>query len=418
MRFKEAPAFPARVSVMLAVALLVAWPAPAPALLKDSCVLCHRQLEREISQPVRQWSKSIHAQANVGCADCHGGDRTAVKTAEAHGKGFRGAPAPQAIPRFCGGCHSEASRMRQYNLRTDQIDLYRISEHGRRLKAGDTKVATCVSCHGSHEVYAVYDPASPVYKANVPATCARCHADREYMKGYTIPTDQYDEYRAGYHGTLLLEKNNFKVPTCADCHGVHGASPPTLEEVVSVCGSCHVVTARYFKQSPHWRALQEGGLPSCVTCHDHHRVTFPGEALFTGTAAGHCGSCHQEDTTAYGAGQAFRRRIEEVRGAIAEGDRKLLDLHRLGGFEISGWREDLREATAKLTEAIPVTHSLSLHLMERRIVDAEDRLKEVERLVDGRLKRIAFRRTGLAVTLSLIGLIVGLLVLKKRSLSG
>jgi hypothetical protein len=354
----------------------------------------------------------------VGCADCHGGDPTALAIAKAHGKGFKGAPSTKDVPEFCGGCHSDASRMHQYNLRTDQLEHYRISEHGRHLAAGDTKVATCVSCHGSHEVYAVYDPVSPVYRANVPATCARCHADPEYMKGYDIPTNQLEEYRAGYHGMLLLEKNNFKVPTCADCHGVHGASPPTVEEVVSVCGSCHVVTARYFKQSAHWRSLQEGGLPSCVTCHGHHRISFPGEDLFSGSEPGHCGSCHAQDSSPYKIGLAFRKRLEGVRQAIAQTDRRLLDLHRLGGFEISSWREDLREAVAKLTEAIPVTHSLSLHLAERRIVDAEDRLKEVQRLVEERMGRIAVRRTGLWVTLTVIGIMVGLLVLKRRSLGG
>lgn len=404
-----------------ALALVAFGPGPASAadaLQRESCLICHRQLEKETSQPVRLWSKSVHARSNVGCAECHGGDPTSTVMKEAHGEGFMGAPDPKEIPRFCGGCHSKPSRMRQYNLRTDQLELYLISEHGRRLKAGDKNVATCVSCHGSHEVYNVNDPISPVYRSNVPATCAGCHANGEYMKGYDIPTDQFAEYEAGYHGSLLLEKNNFKVPTCADCHGIHGASPPGPEEVVSVCGNCHVVTTNYFKQSSHWRALREGGLPNCDTCHGHHRINFPEEELFSGSEQGHCGSCHSEESTAYAVGQTFRKRIQHVRGVIDRTDEKLIELHRLGGFEISQWREDLREATAKLTEAIPVTHSLSVHLMEQRIVEAEDRLSEVNRLVERQMSKIAFRRTGLLVTLSLVGLMVGLLVWKKHSLRG
>jgi nitrate/TMAO reductase-like tetraheme cytochrome c subunit len=405
-------------AVALALTLSAAWPTQAEDLFKQSCIICHRQLERETSQPVRLWSKSVHARANVSCVDCHGGDPTSTILKEAHGKDFHGVPSPQEVPDFCGNCHSKASRMRQYNLRTDQLDLYHISEHGQKLKAGDKKVATCISCHSSHDVYDVNDPVSPVYKANVPATCARCHSDAEHMKGYKIPINQFEEYKAGYHGSLLLEQNNFKVPTCADCHGIHGASPPTVEEVVSVCGNCHVVTTGYFKRSSHWRALVEGGLPNCVTCHGKHRINFPEEELFSGGKAGRCGSCHKEDSAPYAVGQTFRKRIEQVRRAISKTEGKLLELQRLGGFEISQWREELREATAKLTEALPVTHSLSVHLMEQRIVEAEDKLNEVGRLVDQQTERIEFRRTGLAVTLSLIGLMVGLLVLKKHSLHG
>ncbi len=403
-------------ALVLVAAVAFGPPAFGEAMPKESCIICHQQMERQTSQPVRLWSKSAHARANVTCSDCHGGDPTSTDYATAHGEGFHGKPAPKEVPRFCGGCHSQASRMRQYNLRTDQLDLYKISEHGQKLAAGDTKVATCISCHASHDVYDVNDPVSPVYKSNVPATCASCHADEAYMEGYEIPTDQFAEYRAGYHGTLLLEQNNFKVPTCADCHGVHGASPPTVEEVVSVCGNCHAVTTAYFKQSAHWRALREGGLPNCVTCHGKHRINFPHEELFVGSEPGRCGACHSEASTPYAVGQTFRKRIETVRRTIARTDEKLVELHRLGGFEISQWREDLREATAKLTEALPVTHSLSVHLMEQRIVDAEDRLKEVGRLVEKQMDRIRFRRTGLGVTLSLIGIMVGLLVLKKHSL--
>lgn len=406
----------------LAVAqALLASPAPAAELggiPEESCVICHRQLEKATSQPVRLWSKSVHARANVSCLDCHGGDPTTPVMAEAHGEGFIGAPSAREVPAFCGGCHSDPSEMRQYNQRTDQLDLYMISEHGQKLKEGDTKVATCISCHGSHEVYDVNDPVSRVYKSNVPGTCAGCHSDPEYMEGYDIPTDQLEEYRAGYHGQLLLEKNNFKVPTCADCHGVHGASPPTVEEVVSVCGKCHVVTTGYFKQSSHWRALKEGGLPNCVTCHGHHRINFPEEELFVGQEPGRCGSCHQPASTPYRVAQTFRRRIEEVRRAIARTDERLLELKRLGGFEISQWREELQEASAKLTEALPVTHSLSVHLMEQRIVEAEDRLSAIGRLIEKQRAKIAFRQTGLVITLALIGLMVGLLAIKKHSLRG
>jgi len=38
------------------------------------------------------------------------------------------------------------------------------------------------------------DPRSTVNPVNVANTCARCHADANYMKGYSIPTDQFAKY--------------------------------------------------------------------------------------------------------------------------------------------------------------------------------------------------------------------------------
>jgi hypothetical protein len=43
--------------------------------------------------------------------------------------------------------------------------------HGRKLAAGDTKVAVCTDCHGVHEIRAANDIRSSVNPINVAATC-------------------------------------------------------------------------------------------------------------------------------------------------------------------------------------------------------------------------------------------------------
>ena len=69
--------------------------------------------------------------------------------------------------------------MRNYapKQRVDQAVEYATSVHGQRLAKGDTKVATCISCHGAHGVRLVSDAKSPVYALNVAATCTKCHSD-------------------------------------------------------------------------------------------------------------------------------------------------------------------------------------------------------------------------------------------------
>ena len=171
-------------------------PAPAP---KQSCIVCHSTLDGPLAAPIKVIESDIHFQAGLGCADCHGGDpHDDSMDAMSPKKGFRGAPKKAQIPEFCGRCHSDATYMRHFNpkVRTDEQSEYVTSVHGKRLKQGDQKVATCVDCHSVHDIQAVSDTRSPVYPTNVAATCSRCHSDTEKMKEYKIPTGLYvDEQR-------------------------------------------------------------------------------------------------------------------------------------------------------------------------------------------------------------------------------
>ena len=164
--------------------------------------------------------------------------------------------------------------MRRYNpqLPTDQLAEFRTSVHGRRLAAGDTQVANCVSCHGVHGILPASDARSPVHATNVPTTCARCHGDPAHMAAYGIPTDQFVKYQRSVHGQLLLVQRDVSAPACNDCHGNHGAFPPGADSVAMVCGQCHPINKELFLASPHKTAFQRLGLPECVACHGNHEV--------------------------------------------------------------------------------------------------------------------------------------------------
>lgn len=57
-------------------------------------------------------------------------------------------------------------------------ESYQQSFHGVAVKHGDERAATCVDCHGVHDILASRNPESMVAKANVAQTCgtAGCHS--------------------------------------------------------------------------------------------------------------------------------------------------------------------------------------------------------------------------------------------------
>src|SRR5437588_3011364 len=197
----------------LQVLTVLALVASASAQKKSSCIECHIKLDdTRLSAPAKLFDNDIHRSRGLSCNDCHGGDPNAdtKEAAKDPRKGYLGKPKTLDIPAFCGKCHSDADLMKRFNpsLRVDQEREYLTSIHGQRLKGGDQKVATCVSCHGVHNIRAITDPLSSVYASNVADTCAKCHANADYMKGYNIPTDQFAKYRTSVHAKALYEKQD------------------------------------------------------------------------------------------------------------------------------------------------------------------------------------------------------------------
>ena len=124
------------------------------ANIPGTCGSCHMNVKAA-------WEKSHHGQlrqANVlqapGCTDCH----------SAHDIKQHNAPEwVLAVVQQCGSCHN------------DYIASYRDTFHGQVNELGYTQVATCASCHGSHEILPASNPVSKVSAQNRLATCRTCH---------------------------------------------------------------------------------------------------------------------------------------------------------------------------------------------------------------------------------------------------
>jgi hypothetical protein len=372
---------------------------------QTSCIQCHGNPDfiqnKAWLQIVQDFTNDVHYSVGLSCQDCHGGNPDPKLAEDPYGamdkdykaNPYRGKPARTAIPEFCGRCHSDADYMKRFNPeeRVDQLKEYWTSRHGQLLRTGDTNVAVCVDCHGTHTIRAPSDVQSSVYPTAVALTCSRCHSDPKHMAGYKtksgapLPVNQYAQWRRSVHAQAMFEKDDLSAPTCNDCHGNHGAVPPQVSSIVFVCGNCHGREASLFRASPKYKGFQthnedylptmgkercaachQPPLPSaaitnitqfseCITCHGNHAIIRPAITMLGPVPDTPCAYCHEGSQVAGGPSepaqlvQGYRREkqtlLQEAAAAGLEGgarfdwlvDRALtLPMHRVGGSREKG----------------------------------------------------------------------------------
>ena len=252
------------------------------------------------------------------------------------------------------------------------------------------------------------DARSSVHPLNIARTCARCHADASYMKGYAIPTDQFANYSTSVHHDALAVRGDLSAPTCTTCHGNHGAAPPGVGSVQNVCSTCHVFQDQMYEKSTHKAAFQSAGLPGCVVCHGNHTISHPTDAkLGTGPQAV-CMQCHKPGDFCDQARADILKGLTRLDEAIKSAD-KLVGVAESSGMEVSQARLDEDQARDTLTKARVTIHSFRKELID---VDIQAGLqitaKSYQEGKDALTER-NYRRMGLGFALvSIIIVLVGL----------
>ena len=414
------------VAVALGAAVAMAGPLAASVVgppgksAADRCTACHRELDDErLKTPALAAGSDVHHAQGVTCAGCHGGDPTSDEPEVAMDpkKGFLGKLEPTRIPEMCGSCHSNASFMLRYapNIPTDQLAQYRTSKHGQALAKGDAKVAVCSSCHGAHGVLPPSDARSPVYPSRIVETCGACHGDAALMARYGIKGDELAEYKKSVHYAALTQKKDLSAPTCNDCHGSHGATPPGISSVSNVCGTCHLTQRERFDESPHKDAFAAIEQPACEACHSNHAVLSPNDA-WIGVGEGQvCGECHAAGDPGETVAAAVSGVLADVHQQLAAAESRVKRAERAGML--------MDDAKVKLEEAHQgvVLAQVEIHSVDPNRVAAEARQVLVAAgAADAMAARaeaeIRFRRTGLFVSLGVIALAMVALVLKIRAM--
>ncbi len=385
---------------------------------KNSCLDCHSALPDPLGVSQEKFREDIHAQKGLTCASCHGGDPTSDDPEKAMSRkaGWKGKIDRKQIPQLCGSCHSDPAYMRQFNpsLRTDQLAQYHTSVHGKRLAAGDTKVAVCTDCHSVHDLKAPSDPRSTVNPVNVASTCARCHADANRMKGYSIPTDQFAKYSLSVHHQALAVRGDLSAPTCSTCHGNHGAAPPGVDRVQNVCPTCHVFQSQMYEKSSHKAAFERSSLPGCVVCHSNHGITHPTDAKLGSGPDATCMQCHKPGDSCDQARAGLLGDLGRLDEAIKKADH-ILGVAEASGMEVSEAQLAQNQARDSLTKARVATHSFRKDLVDQDIQSGLDVAAKNLQAGQKAMTERRYRRLGLGVSLLAIALmLVGLRLYIKR----
>ncbi len=201
-----------------------------PLNVVKTCAQCHSNAsfmrDYNPAMPVDQVEKyrtSVHGTLNAKgdpktaeCASCHGShDIRAAKDAKSRVYGVN-------IPATCSGCHSDAERMKEYKIPTDQFAKFSRSVHGAALlQKHDLGAPACNDCHGNHG-------AAPPGVESVSKVCGTCHALNA------------DLFSASPHKKAFDDR---KLPECETCHGNHEivAATDKLLGVSNdaVCSKCH-----------------------------------------------------------------------------------------------------------------------------------------------------------------------------------
>jgi len=259
-------------NILFALALLLALPVIGQ-MTNDDCLGCHDAVDPAA------FNSSIHGV--LSCADCHGDI-----------KDYPHEPVPAAVD--CGGCHS------------DMADQWKNSRHAKAFMAGNRNAAGCLSCHGgnAHKIIPKSDPKSPTAHANVPKTCATCHAQKLVMEQSHLKTQAVFSYQQSVHGKAVADGNS-KAAVCTDCHNAHeilGAndqkSPIFKFNVPQTCGKCHGDVTKVYTTSVHGQAVARGNsqAPVCTDCHGIHNIKShidpTSSVAAQNIARTTCGQCH------------------------------------------------------------------------------------------------------------------------------
>jgi len=280
-----------------------------PELKPVQCDSCH-------APSVKAYTESVHGKARAQgfkesptCSSCHGDIHKLVARSEPS------SPInPKNIAKTCAVCHADAALVKKFRIPLVRpVEAYLQSVHARAVAAGKGG-AVCTDCHGSHGILPSSDSASQIWRARVPETCGKCHANVLSI------------YSQSIHGEAAA-RGVRDAPVCTDCHGEHRIlmrtepnSPVFAANVAGeTCGGCHSSTRlseKYglpldkvtaFKDSFHGLALRTGQVTAanCASCHGVHDIrpsSDPRSHVNKINLPNTCGQCHPGAGTRFALG--------------------------------------------------------------------------------------------------------------------
>ncbi len=263
-------------------------PHPTGMSTENPCAVCHTEQLAAVNRSAHRdplGGNSLRAQ----CWACHGAHDVFPA------KDPRSALHPNHVAGRCLACHEKQE--------------YLQGVHGYAVElAGLDAAATCVSCHGGHDILSPREAGSRVTRRNISFTCGKCH-------GRVAET-----YRSSVHGAALMRDDNPDVPTCVDCHKAHATADPRSPRFrlssPDICGRCHGnarvmekyglstsvfrsyvadfhgTTAELFAATSPDEPLNQAVCFDCHGYHDVQRVKGVGQQVIDQRLLVRCQACH------------------------------------------------------------------------------------------------------------------------------
>jgi hypothetical protein len=216
--------------------------------------------------------------------------------------------------------------------------------------------------------------------------CVSCHME---STGNQRVDKNYFQWKDSWHAAKRV--------TCDKCHGgkpgeakAAGAHSGMLEaegkktasyylKMDSKCGACHGSEYSDFSASSHYKFLQQGGGPSCITCH-HPKTghTFSVKEIVTS-----CVDCHNDKLKGFEHVPQVARMLLDAMGQAETMVGWAKDFVSISGGETSqkAWaRSKLVAAEMELSKAKKQWHLFNLNNTEAHVAQAVDLAKEAKSL--------------------------------------
>jgi formate dehydrogenase gamma subunit len=137
-----------------------------------TCGSCHHEAFAQYKDSIHGRAVAAGVTAAPTCTDCHG-EHNILAPGNPQSPVF----VANVASATCSRCHGDTRLDARFNLPPDRVTSYENSYHGLASRAGSQTVANCASCHGVHDILPSSDSRSTIAKANLAATCGKCHPD-------------------------------------------------------------------------------------------------------------------------------------------------------------------------------------------------------------------------------------------------
>jgi hypothetical protein len=235
------------------------------------------------------------------------------------------------------------------------------------------------------------------------------------MKGRKIPTNQYEIYANSVHGEALLENGDIGAPSCNDCHGNHGASPPGVSSVTHLCGTCHVNNMEFFRTSLMARTFEELDFHGCAQCHGHHSIERVKYDFVGTTQSSFCVKCHEEGDPGYKTAEIISAHLNNL-VALYDSANAMAREVKIKGMNDVDIEYLLKDVKQSLIQSRTLVHTFDTIKIRTEINNGVNASLEALKFADNEIEEYYSRRYGFGFATLIFLFFAVILFIKIKSL--